>query len=125
MDNILNNTVNMDFFNKMLIKGGGRPIKSSKKQININELIKKLLKIFKKTFKQTFKNKSHTKKGGATFHSYLSNSGSDYNTSVGSGITGYNSVLDTKYSYAYNYDDLNFSKSSVVPGYTTNVREVL
>lgn len=121
MENILNHTINMDFFNKMLIKGGGRPIKSSKKNINMNELIKKLLKIFKKTFY----NKNHTKKGGATFQSYLSNSGTDYNTSQGSQMTGYNSVLDAKYTYAYNYNDLNFNKSSTFPGYTTNVREVL
>lgn len=110
LNNILASTVNMDFFNQMLINGGGKPIKSSKKNIKMMELIKKLLKRFRKDF---FKN--NITKGG--FFSTIA--------PVADSVYTYNGINDSKYSHAYNYPDLTINNSNTLPPIQNNYRDIL
>lgn len=111
LNNILTSTVNMDFFNQMLINGGGKPIKSNKKNIKMMELIKKLLKRFRKDF---FKH--NIKKGG-----YFAAT----TQPVADSVYTYNSINDSKYNHAYNYPDLIFNNNNTHPPINFNVRDIL
>ena len=55
---MLNQYVDVEYFNKLLTKQGGKALKTSKKEVIMHEFINKLIKTFRKDFMKK------TKKGG-------------------------------------------------------------
>ena len=64
---ILNKTVDINYFNNLLMRYGGKKISSNKNNIKMRIFILKLVKIFEKDFKKN-------KKGGDTNNGLIENS---------------------------------------------------
>lgn len=65
--NIFDKSVDLNFFNKLLIKNGGKPMKTNEIKLKMRQFILKLIKVFYKDFNKN-------KKGGATNYGLVENS---------------------------------------------------
>jgi hypothetical protein len=74
----LGNLVDINYFNNLLVKGGGDPILTKKKIVKMRHFITILLKLFKKNYDLTMKKSSRNKtsrssrSGGADLGPYTS-----------------------------------------------------
>jgi hypothetical protein len=72
---MLENYVNIDYFNNALVKGGGDPILTKKKIVTMRHFISILLKLFKQNYDLT-RSKARSRQstsGGATYLGDYSN----------------------------------------------------
>jgi hypothetical protein len=53
--NMLDTNVDVEYFNDLLVKRGGKPIKINEKKINMRDFILKLIKTFRKDFNKKMK----------------------------------------------------------------------